>query len=926
MKRINFVYLWIMVMTSVYADLPKEKMMMLAIDKFDPVSSKKEPDFYTLSFEELNAAGVNGILIANNWGGNETYSNWEMVQEAHEYGFWVAAGPALHTGWDNAVIDFQRHALANMDFLEFDEPFDWNTCENWDHVFDVNDATVGELKAIGKSINPEMAVVMTDVNCNHVVENWANIDGLFNEVYIDAWYQKNIPLMVEYDKRFPNRFNGLWVYLLELSDYFERWNTDAQFETWLTDSYTKLNNVILFLFNNRATAEEGVSNGTNWDGRRVIIRRVTGGGPALPVWQGFTQSQDKTGAQDFQVQVKSEFGLDTSTAQCYYAVEQNQFGNTKWVRHYGITVTSPSGAKGPVTINASRVPIEMTGIGTAYTGPRVRFKIKDQYSGNYLRNARNTKKDFPVTISGKAWTNFSGLVSVDVLQPDFTINVQSDAGLDVASIVCEYSTDGGKSWKEHPATCSGSAGSKVLETVTVTQVPFVEDKPRTNKIRFTVTAGGNELKSEEYSVKIVLPPLFSGFELSRTGETVDFTVNVRDFDGIRVGSQKPAVQEGTIAHYPLDGTGDDVSGNGYGMVAKNGAGFSASDSWKTEEQAACFDGVNDFMDAGRIPLGRTQALTISAWVKAQDVEGRNSFLAAGGPEGRGSVLMEILASKQAYVSHRFISERADLGLVSPENSVTFNAWHHIAFTFDGDSVGKLYIDGNLVVSNSTTDDAAEKFGVYDLRPLRLGVNSNRAWFFKGCIDEVQVLDRALSEQEIASNYFSGMYRFTTDGGETWSKWNKLTTNIADGATTKGSMSVTDIPMPVGADSANRIELTARDIHGNAARQQYVLLSNDAVHIGNQPVFTGDMHFAPNPFYSETTASFVLDNPARVDFILYDGSGKKVKTIAAGLYKAGKHVFTWDGNGENGVRLPLGGYFARIRVGNTVIVKHLVKMD
>ncbi|MDQ6739398.1 MAG: putative Ig domain-containing protein, partial [Actinomycetota bacterium] len=82
-------------------------------------------------------------------------------------------------------------------------------------------------------------------------------------------------------------------------------------------------------------------------------------------------------------------------------------------------------------------------------------------------------------------------------------------------------------------------------------------------------------------------------------------------------------------------------------------------------------------------------------------------------------------------------------------TVTPNAWHHVAVTYDGATV-KLYLDGALEgtkatsVLNTTLDGNGLSIG------SRPGVS-----VFNGKLDEVQIFNRALTQAEIQATYYAG---------------------------------------------------------------------------------------------------------------------------------------------------------------------------
>lgn len=80
---------------------------------------------------------------------------------------------------------------------------------------------------------------------------------------------------------------------------------------------------------------------------------------------------------------------------------------------------------------------------------------------------------------------------------------------------------------------------------------------------------------------------------------------------------------------------------------------------------------------------------------------------------------------------------------------------------------------------------------------------------------------------------------------------------------------------------------------------------------------------PNPFTSRTAISFSLPKagPARV--LVYDASGRLVRTLANGSFPAGIHEVTWNGRDDAGSRVASGLYFAQVRSGGVAETKRVV---
>ncbi|MFO7675740.1 MAG: FlgD immunoglobulin-like domain containing protein [bacterium] len=73
----------------------------------------------------------------------------------------------------------------------------------------------------------------------------------------------------------------------------------------------------------------------------------------------------------------------------------------------------------------------------------------------------------------------------------------------------------------------------------------------------------------------------------------------------------------------------------------------------------------------------------------------------------------------------------------------------------------------------------------------------------------------------------------------------------------------------------------------------------------------DLRASPSPSRGRTTLAFELPAPAPVTLVVFDVSGREIRTIAAGPLAAGRHLATWDGRDEDGVAVPNGSYLCRL---------------
>jgi agmatine deiminase len=80
---------------------------------------------------------------------------------------------------------------------------------------------------------------------------------------------------------------------------------------------------------------------------------------------------------------------------------------------------------------------------------------------------------------------------------------------------------------------------------------------------------------------------------------------------------------------------------------------------------------------------------------------------------------------------------------------------------------------------------------------------------------------------------------------------------------------------------------------------------------------------PNPFAGLTSISFSMNHQSTVKLDVLDLDGRKVKTLAEGIYPEGISTVSWDGSNESGIQLSAGIYLYRITTKNKVLTKRMM---
>ncbi len=202
----------------------------------------------------------------------------------------------------------------------------------------------------------------------------------------------------------------------------------------------------------------------------------------------------------------------------------------------------------------------------------------------------------------------------------------------------------------------------------------------------------------------------------------------------------PATGSGLVAYWPLDeGTGtnaEDVS-SGY-----NGTITDASWVAGKFDTALSFDGAGDYVNIGDVEaLDGNAGFTDSAWFKFNSGDNMVIFYKQENSDGWDGHACYVL--NDDTVDCRLYGNSNNLRLITP--TLTENVWYHIAFTYDGSSESKVYLNGVENVTNSTAPGDITN-------AISFIIGAGNSLYFNGTIDEVAIWNRDLSAAEVQAVY------------------------------------------------------------------------------------------------------------------------------------------------------------------------------
>jgi len=201
-----------------------------------------------------------------------------------------------------------------------------------------------------------------------------------------------------------------------------------------------------------------------------------------------------------------------------------------------------------------------------------------------------------------------------------------------------------------------------------------------------------------------------------------------------------------LAFYPLDGNGDDYSGNGNDAVIHGNVGFTTGKLGQAVDYVNKTE--NDYIVTTN-PIQRhgSKEITICGWINVAGHTGDWVNIWHLSPDGKDdsgnsrqpTLWLDSHNNSKFHMSNDGI-HTGNLGIYLSQGSITYNQWHFICQVVTLRQM-RLYIDGQL----TDTYDSNEDFKFND-GWLYIGDK----WYIKNhLIDHVRVFNRALTEDEIS---------------------------------------------------------------------------------------------------------------------------------------------------------------------------------
>ncbi|WP_170110238.1 LamG-like jellyroll fold domain-containing protein [Flavilitoribacter nigricans] len=421
--------------------------------------------------------------------------------------------------------------------------------------------------------------------------------------------------------------------------------------------------------------------------------------------------------------------------------------------------------------------------------------------------------------------------------------------------------------------------------------------------------------------------------------TEDQLVELSDFS---CPDTAPDITTGLIAYYPLDGNGNDESGNELdGTVT---GALNTADRFGQGGAALHFDGIddhilvpnNDLLNPGTGPF------SVSLWVQADDPTGGPQMLFQKGTSGtvdgpHPGLWLRLDDYGDGNHIQASLTDGVPPGTFVGSTNPLFvdQDWHHVVFQRTGSHV-ELWVDLQLVASledsrfRGLSGDGNLIIGAQN--PWEPGGNFPFIHnHFEGSLDEVRYYGRALSPAEIravANTYCPE--ELIVDEAPNYLHYQAAAELSTSGTVTVGEQTVfqagSRIVLNPGFSVQPGVSFIGKIEDCNEAQMPNTRLIPDALPFDqtastNVTEHTLGLTAVPNPFRSDLQLSIRTDQLQPAHLQLLDMNGRSLEVIFTDRWlEAGEHRFSLDVSG-----LSPGMYFLNLRTPEQQLTKKIIKI-
>ncbi len=247
---------------------------------------------------------------------------------------------------------------------------------------------------------------------------------------------------------------------------------------------------------------------------------------------------------------------------------------------------------------------------------------------------------------------------------------------------------------------------------------------------------------------------FNGLNLlSNNYRIITVTENASGFSVKEKFPLTSITTDNLVAYYPFSNNVNDESG--YGNHGTASGTTPTSDRFGSTNSAYSFDGLNDYISITSTSTNNfssSSAISISVWIKPGDIQtsGDRMIIGKSNYSSTTNYLFRLRPNGYLRWEYKNYSDTNSDALIA-------NNWYHLVVnSVNSTGVKKMFINGNLITHQTATSSGA--FGtVTNHLTIGAAYYFGTTWseFFKGCIDDVRIYNRVLSDSEVIGLYKEG---------------------------------------------------------------------------------------------------------------------------------------------------------------------------
>ena len=177
----------------------------------------------------------------------------------------------------------------------------------------------------------------------------------------------------------------------------------------------------------------------------------------------------------------------------------------------------------------------------------------------------------------------------------------------------------------------------------------------------------------------------------------------------------------------------------------------------TQNFSLDFDGSSDYVDItdGSSVIANAEQMTLSGWVypRGPNADSYTQFDGFFGFRNNEDADFYLIQLGDYKVECRLrVSDGGEFTIVTAENSIISETWHHLALTYDGSNI-ILYIDGIEAGSTGAFGQIINQFVPFNIGRL---IWQTTNFDLDGQVDEVSLWNLALTEQQVQDYMYADL--------------------------------------------------------------------------------------------------------------------------------------------------------------------------